>query len=300
MENNSHLERADHDGPFNVTLSNSYSRVRKFSEELTRPLETEDYVIQSMPDVSPTKWHLAHTSWFFETFVLSEVNPDYRSPHPQFNFLFNSYYVQVGERHCRPKRGLISRPTVAEVFRYRRHVDQNILEFLEIASEERLKEIAPIIEVGLHHEQQHQELMLTDIKHVFSENPLRPAYMGKEKKRSDPPLPHIHWIEYPEGVYAIGHSGEGFSFDNEGPVHKEYSNPFKLASRAVTNREYLEFMEDEGYKRPEIWLSDGWYAAEANHWNAPLYWERKNGRWQYFTLSGTRDVSNNRGKFRRN
>ena len=162
MENNSHLERADHDGPFNVTLSNSYSRVRKFSEELTRPLETEDYVIQSMPDVSPTKWHLAHTSWFFETFVLSEVNPDYRSPHPQFNFLFNSYYVQVGERHCRPKRGLISRPTVAEVFRYRRHVDQNILEFLEIASEERLKEIAPIIEVGLHHEQQHQELMLTE------------------------------------------------------------------------------------------------------------------------------------------
>jgi ergothioneine biosynthesis protein EgtB len=291
MVNDSKLERSYENEPLNITLSNRYSRVRQFSEELTRALETEDYVIQSMPDVSPTKWHLAHTSWFFETFVLSEVNPDYRSPHPQFNFLFNSYYVQVGERHCRPKRGLISRPTVAEVFRYRRHVDQNILEFLEIANEVKLKEIAPIIELGLHHEQQHQELMLTDIKHVFSENPLRPAYTAREKKPSGPLLPQIHWIEYPEGVYLIGHSGEGFSFDNETPVHKEYSNPFKLASRLVTNREYLEFIEDEGYKRPGIWLSDGWSTVEANDWDAPLYWEKKNGSWQYFTLSGTRKIS---------
>jgi ergothioneine biosynthesis protein EgtB len=290
MGNNSKHEPADQDEPLNISLSDSYRRVRQFSEELTKPLETEDYVIQSMPDVSPTKWHLAHTSWFFETFVLSEVNPDYRSPHPQFNFLFNSYYVQVGERHCRPKRGLISRPTVAEVLRYRRHVDQNIFEFLEIANEEQLKEIAPIIELGLHHEQQHQELMLTDIKHVFSENPLRPSYMRKEKKPSYPLLPDIHWIEYPEGVYPIGHSGGGFTFDNETPVHKEYCNPFKLASRLVTNREYLEFMEDEGYKIPEIWLSDGWNAAEANNWDAPLYWEKKNGGWQYFTLSGTRKI----------
>lgn len=291
MEDDSKLERADQDERLNIKLSNSYRGVRQFSEELSRPLETEDYVVQSMPDVSPTKWHLAHTSWFFETFVLSEVNPDYRSPHPQFNFLFNSYYVQVGERHCRPKRGLISRPTVADVFRYRRHVDQNFLEFLETANEEQLKEISPIIELGLHHEQQHQELILTDIKHVFSENPLRPAYTDKEKKPSDPLLPHIHWIEYPEGVYAIGHSGGGFSFDNETPVHKDYSNSFKLASRLVTNREYLEFIEDNGYKRPEIWLSDGWRTAEANDWNAPLYWEKKNGGWQYFTLSGTRKIS---------
>jgi ergothioneine biosynthesis protein EgtB len=290
MEYNSKLEQADQNVSVNITLSNSYSRVRQLSEELTKPLETEDYVIQSMPDVSPTKWHLAHTSWFFETFVLSEVNPNYRSPHPQFNFLFNSYYVQVGERHCRPKRGLISRPTVAEVFRYRRHVDQKILEFLEIANEERLREIAPIIEIGLHHEQQHQELMLTDIKHVFSENPLRPAYMGNEKKPSARLLPEINWIEYPAGVYAIGHNGGGFSFDNETPVHKEYANPFKLASRLVTNREYIEFIEDGGYKRPEIWLSDGWSTAEANDWNAPLYWEEKTGNWQYFTLSGNRDI----------
>ena len=291
MRNNSELERANQSESFNTPLSNGYSRVRKFSEELTTPLETEDYVIQSMPDVSPTKWHLAHTSWFFETFVLSEVTPNYRSPHPQFNFLFNSYYVQVGERHCRPKRGLISRPTVADVFGYRRHVDEKILELLEIANEERLREIAPVIEIGLHHEQQHQELMLTDIKHVFSENPLRPAYMGNEKKPSDRRLPDIYWIEYPEGVYAIGHNGGGFSFDNETPMHKEYANPFKLASRLVTNREYLEFIQDGGYERPEIWLSDGWSTVEANDWNAPSYWEKKNGSWQYFTLSGIRKIA---------
>jgi len=291
MKNITKLRQTNQDESLNITLSDSYSRVRQFSEELTRPLETEDYVIQSMPDVSPTKWHLAHTSWFFETFVLSEVNPKYRSPHPQFNFLFNSYYFQVGERHCRPKRGLISRPTVEEVFRYRRHVDQNILEFLEISNEEQLRGIASVIELGLHHEQQHQELMLTDIKHVFSENPLRPAYMGKEQKPSDPLLPEIDWIEYPEGVYAIGHNGEGFSFDNETPVHKEYANRFNLASRLVTNREYLEFIEDRGYKRPEIWLSDGWNTVEANNWTAPLYWDEKNGSWQYFTLSGIRDIA---------
>jgi ergothioneine biosynthesis protein EgtB len=291
MINKSKIERAEQNESFDTTLSNSFSGVRKFSEELTRPLETEDFVIQSMPDVSPTKWHLAHTSWFFETFVLNEVNPDYRSPHPQFNFLFNSYYVQVGERHCRPKRGLISRPTVAEVFRYRRYVDQKILEFLEIANEEQLREIAPVIEIGLHHEQQHQELMLTDIKHVFSENPLRPAYMGNETKRSDQLIPDISWVEYPEGVYAIGHDGRGFSFDNETPMHKEYVNPFKFASRLVTNREYFEFLEDGGYKSPEIWLSDGWSAVEANEWKAPLYWEKRNGSWQYYTLSGIRKIA---------
>jgi ergothioneine biosynthesis protein EgtB len=291
MKNNDKLEQTNQNESLNITISNSYSGVRQFSEELTKPLETEDYVIQSMPDVSPTKWHLAHTSWFFETFVLSEINRNYRSPHPQFNFLFNSYYVQVGERHCRPKRGLISRPTVEEVVKYRRHVDQNMLEFLEIANEEQLSSIASVIELGLHHEQQHQELMLTDIKHVFSENPLRPAYTAKEQKPLDRLLPEIDWIEYPEGVYEIGHNGGGFSFDNERPVHKEYANPFKLANRLVTNLEYLEFIEDGGYKRPEIWLSDGWNTVEANNWNAPLYWEEKNGNWQYFSLSGTREIA---------
>lgn len=291
MINKRKTKRAVQNESFNTTLSNSYSGVRQFSEALTRPLETDDYIIQSMPDVSPTKWHLAHTSWFFETFVLNKVNPDYRSPHPQFNFLFNSYYVQVGERHCRTKRGLISRPTVEEVFRYRRYVDQKILEFLEIANGEQLIEIAPVIEIGLHHEQQHQELMLTDIKHVFSENPLCPAYAGNEKKPSDQPLPSILWIEYPGGVHPIGHDGGGFSFDNETPMHKEYVNPFELASRLVTNREYLDFIEDRGYKRPEIWLSDGWSTVEANAWDAPLYWEKRNGTWQYFTLSGIRKIS---------
>jgi len=291
MKNNSKLKETKQNESLNITLSKRYSNVRRFSEELTEPLETEDYVIQSMPDVSPTKWHLAHTSWFFETFVLSEVNPNYISPHPQFNYLFNSYYVQVGERHCRPKRGLISRPTVEEVFRYRRHVDQNILEFLEIADEEHVRGIGSVIEVGLHHEQQHQELMLTDIKHVFSENPLRPAYKVREQKPPDPRLPETDWIQYAEGVYQIGYDGDGFSFDNGTPAHKEYANSFKLASRLVTNREYLEFMEDGGYERPEIWLSDGWNEVIANNWNAPLYWENENGNWQYFTLSGIRQIA---------
>ncbi|MBI4228095.1 MAG: ergothioneine biosynthesis protein EgtB [Deltaproteobacteria bacterium] len=291
MKNDSKLKQTKQNESLNITLSKRYSNVRRFSEELTEPLETEDYVIQSMPDVSPTKWHLAHTSWFFETFVLSEVNPNYISPHPQFNYLFNSYYVQVGERHCRPKRGLISRPTVEEVFRYRRHVDQNILEFLEIADEEQIRGIASVIEVGLHHEQQHQELMLTDLKHVFSENPLRPVYKVREQKPQDPILPEIDWIQYAEGVYQIGYDGDGFSFDNETPAHKEYANPFNLASRLVTNREYLEFMEDGGYERPEIWLSDGWNEVVANNWNAPLYWKKRNGNWEYFTLSGIRQIA---------
>lgn len=284
------LEQPSSNDRVSTKLSKSFLSIRKFSEELTKPLEIEDYVIQSMPDVSPTKWHLAHTSWFFETFVLSEINPNYRSPHPQFNFLFNSYYVQVGERHCRPKRGLISRPTVEDVLRYRRHVDQNILEFLEIANEEQLGRVASFIELGLHHEQQHQELMLTDIKHVFSENPLRPVYSPRKRNRSNQPLEAMDWLEYPEGIHEIGHRGEGFSFDNETPVHKEYSNPFRLASRLVSNREYLEFVRDGGYKRPENWLSDGWNAVEVNTWNAPLYWEESDGNWQYFTLHGMRDI----------
>jgi ergothioneine biosynthesis protein EgtB len=290
----SQVEEKDRSGSLNRSLVSRYKIVRELSETLCKPLVTEDYIIQSMPDVSPTKWHLAHTSWFFETFILSQINPLYKSPHPQYKYLFNSYYVQVGKRHARPERGLLSRPTVEEVYRYRHYVDQNMVEFLEGADEAQTEEIMPLLDVGLNHEQQHQELMLTDIKHVFSVNPLRPAYLNSKyvvpELRS---VPEMKWVSFPEGVYSIGHEGEGFAFDNESPHHKVYLQAFELTSRLVTNGEYLAFMEDGGYKRPELWLSDGWYTVEMNGWEAPLYWERLGGRWWNFTLSGMHEVNLN-------
>ncbi|HXG31511.1 MAG TPA: ergothioneine biosynthesis protein EgtB [Thermodesulfobacteriota bacterium] len=272
------------------SLLKDYRSVRGFSEDLCRPLVTEDYVIQSMPDVSPTKWHLAHTSWFFETFVLEHVDPGYRPLDPRYKYLFNSYYVQVGARHARPQRGLLSRPTVEEVYLYRHRVDEHMIGFLESADESEVERIAPVIEIGIHHEQQHQELMVTDIKHVFSVNPLRPVYITKHENPKSRSIPGIRWIVFPEGVYLIGHEGEGFAYDNECPRHREFVGAFLIASRLVTNREYLAFMEDGGYERPELWLSDGWYAVEANGWKAPLYWEGIDGAWWYFTLSGMREV----------
>ncbi len=279
--------------PVNISLLREYKKIRQLSEQFCKPLATEDYVIQSMPDVSPTKWHLAHTSWFFEAFVLAKVNPEYKSLHPQYNYLFNSYYVQVGERHARPQRGLLSRPTVAEVYSYRHYVDEHMTGFLERAEEAQMEKAASVIEIGLHHEQQHQELMVTDIKHVFSVNPLRPAYNKKNPAKNSNTMTEMNWIPFPEGIYFIGHDGDGFAYDNECPSHKEFVNPFRIASRLVTNGEYLEFMEDGGYERPELWLSDGWYTVEANGWKAPLYWEKIDGRWWNFTLSGMREVNPN-------
>ncbi len=276
----------------NPSFANGYKTVREFTEALCKPLVTEDYVIQSMPDVSPTKWHLAHTSWFFETFVLSKLNPRYESPNPQYNYLFNSYYVQVGERHARPERGLLSRPTVEEVYRYRHYIDQNMTEFLESANKGRIEEIAPVVEIGLHHEQQHQELMITDIKHVFSVNPVRPVYIERNAPKFAS-IPKMSWVSFRGGLHFIGNEREGFAFDNESPHHREFLEPFKLASRLVTNGEYLAFMEDEGYKRPELWLSDGWHTVETNGWNAPQYWEKRDGRWWNFTLFGMREVDAN-------
>lgn len=278
-----------------LSLAKSYMEVRNFTELLCKTLVTEDYVIQSMPDVSPTKWHLAHTSWFFETFILSKVNPNYESPHPQYSYLFNSYYVQTGERHARPERGLLSRPTVKEVYRYRHYVDESMVEFLERAEDAQMEKAASVIEIGLNHEQQHQELMVTDIKHVFSVNPLRPAYLNninhnKSKPRS---ILETYWVPFSEGVYSIGHDGNGFAYDNECPSHREFVESFQIASHLVTNGEYMEFMKDGAYERPEIWLSDGWYTVEANRWKAPLYWEKKNGSWLVFTLSGMREVDPN-------
>lgn len=272
-----------------AALLDRYKAVRQFSEELCRPLVIEDYVIQSMPDASPTKWHLAHVSWFSETFVLQGAIPGYRSPHPQYNYLFNSYYNTVGERHCRPKRGLISRPTVEETYRYRATIDRHMEEFLASAPEDVFAKYAPIVEVGIHHEQQHQELMVTDIKHMLSESPLRPVYREQpEAAKGDAPA--LEWVGFDEGVYCIGHDGEGFAYDNEGPRHREFVAAFELGSRLATNGEYLEFMADGGYERPEFWLSEGWNTVQARGWTAPMYWEKDGGEWQVFTLSGMRPV----------
>ena len=273
-------------------FSERYRRVRRFTEALCQPLVPEDYVIQSMPDVSPTKWHLAHTSWFFETFILRPHLAGYRVFHPEYAYLFNSYYVQAGERHCRAKRGLLSRPTVEEVYQYRSFVDEHMIALIEAADDALMSVLSPLIEVGLHHEQQHQELLLTDIKHVFSINPLYPEYQAFVVGPSNVQTA-LSWISFEDGIYEIGHDGEGFSFDNEGPRHRHFVEGFELAERLVTNAEYLEFMEAGGYERPELWLSEGWGTVQTNGWKAPMYWEEKNGRWCHFTLSGLRDVDPN-------
>jgi len=266
-----------------------YERVRRLTEQLCDGLATEDYVVQSMPDVSPTKWHLAHTSWFFETFILKPHLPSYQEIDPQYAFLFNSYYVHAGERHCRAQRGYISRPTVAEVFDYRRHVDENMAALLETADEALLDSLDPLITIGMHHEQQHQELMLTDLKHVFGVNPLRPIYRERSDEQRGT-APALEWVEFDGGLHRIGHHGEGFAYDNEGPRHRQFVEPFRLANRLVTNGDYLAFMEDGGYRRPEMWLSLGWATAQENQWTEPFYWERRDERWYLFTLSGLREV----------
>ena len=266
-------------------LLDSYRTVRAFSEALCEPLVPEDYVVQSMPDVSPAKWHLAHTSWFFETFVLKPHLPGYTSLHPQYDFLFNSYYNAVGERHCRVRRGVLSRPTVDETYAYRAYVDEFMETLLGAAGPETLAVLEPLVTLGLHHEQQHQELMLTDLKYNFFENPLCPVY----RPRRDPPasaVPALEWIGFGEGVREIGWDGAGFAFDNETPRHKEYVAAFALGSRLVTNGEYLRFVDAGGYRQPEWWLSEGWGTAQARGWTAPLCWWNRRGEWSEFTLAG--------------
>ncbi len=280
---------ASSQSPSKTYFMERYQEIRRFSEHLCEPLVTEDYVVQSMPDVSPTKWHLAHVSWFFETFLLFPAIPGYQSLHPQYAYLFNSYYNTLGERHCRPHRGLISRPTVVETYQYRKYVDEQVLALLTTLDEQRLLEFAPIITLGFHHEQQHQELMLTDLKHVLSCNPLYPVYRERPALNASSVAP-LEWVSFPEGVYWIGHEGEGFAFDNEGPRHREFLQPFQLASRLITNGEYLEFIEDGGYQNPLLWLSEGWSTVRAQEWQAPLYWEKRDGHWWTMTLSGMREV----------
>jgi ergothioneine biosynthesis protein EgtB len=274
-----------------ASLADDFRRVRAFTEKLCEPLETEDYVVQSMPDCSPTKWHLAHVSWFFETFILGPSVPAYTSLHPQYTYLFNSYYNAIGERHCRPKRGLISRPTVKDTYRYRAYVDEHMLNLLEHADAGLLERITPLVVLGLHHEQQHQELLVTDLKHALAENPLHPVYVPREPARRSSPPPQ-RWIGFDGGLTWIGHGGQGFAFDNEGPRHQQFVQPFQLAARPVTNGEYLEFMADAGYQRPELWLSAGWATSQDNSWQAPLYWERQDDKptWLVMTLAGLREV----------
>ena len=271
-------------------LLQKYSDVRKFTEKLCRPLNTEDYVIQSMPDASPAKWHLAHTSWFFEEFVLRKVYSGYKSINPNYAYLFNSYYVQAGERWFRPHRGLLSRPTVEEIYEYRTYVDKHMMDFLSNAGDDQNESIYVVVNIGLNHEQQHQELLLTDIKHMFSFNPLYPEYSPKNIEQQDFHLP-LSWIEFDEGISEIGHNGKGFYYDNEMPKHKEFIDKFSIASRLITNKEFIEFIEDGGYKNPVLWLSDGYAAVERGKWEAPLYWKKIEGEWWNYTLSGFRKVN---------
>ena len=266
-----------------------YRRVRGFTESLCKSLVEEDYVIQSMPDVSPTKWHLAHTSWFFETFILRPHLADYRPFHPKYAYLFNSYYVQAGERHCRARRGLLSRPTVKEVYQYRNYVDEHMEALMGAADSALLRVLLPLIEIGLHHEQQHQELLLTDIKHVFSINPMYPEYQPFAAGL-DHELPSMSWAAFEEGLYEIGHSEADFSFDNEVPRHRHFAENFEIGTRLVANGEYMEFIEAGGYERPELWLSEGWAHVQENGWQAPMYWASRKGGRVHFTLSGLREI----------
>jgi ergothioneine biosynthesis protein EgtB len=268
----------------NDELTQQYLMVRRLSEALCQPLFVEDYGVQSMPDVSPPKWHLAHTTWFFETFLLVPFLPRYEVFHPQFCYLFNSYYEAVGVRHPRHQRGLLSRPTVAEVYQYRHSVDQAIGQLLQLPL---TAKIIDLIELGLHHEQQHQELLMTDLKHILATNPLRPAYRPSPQLVSsdDPPIP-LQFVEFPGGLYTIGHAGSEFAFDNEGPAHPIYLQDFALASRLVTNGEYLAFIEAGGYQQSEYWLAEGWATVSAEQWQAPLYWEQRDRYWEVMTLAG--------------
>lgn len=269
------------------SLTNNFASVRAVSVSLCQPLAIEDYGVQPSDDASPPKWHLAHTAWFFETFLLKPYLAGYGEFHPLYARLFNSYYETVGEFHPRPLRGVLSRPTVEEVYRYRRHVDAAMVELLGDRGHAGRAEIERRTCLGLNHEQQHQELILTDIKAIFAANPLRPAYRATLPPPALSPA-SAEWIEFPGGIKQIGYSGDGFCFDNETPRHRVFADAFRLASRPVSNGEYLEFIEAGGYHNADLWLSDGWQMARGKNWQAPLYWEKDGGEWQQMTLSGMR------------
>ena len=271
-------------------LAEAYQRVRNETERRAAPLSAEDQLIQSMPDASPAKWHRAHTTWFFEQFLLGAHCPGYQPFHPDYAFLFNSYYVSAGPRHARHRRGDLTRPSAEDITAYRRHVDAAVVKFFRSADQDTLMRIAPLVEVGLNHEQQHQELMFTDILHAFAQNPILPAYdpawQFPASRRSGE-----DWLTLNEGIYAIGHAEESFHFDNEKPAHRALVGPVKLARNLVTNAEWLAFMEDGGYSAATLWLMDGFAVASKEQWEAPLYWRKIDGQWHIMTLAGLKPVA---------
>jgi ergothioneine biosynthesis protein EgtB len=263
--------------------SAAFSAIRAYSEALAAPLSEEDCQAQSMPEASPVKWHLAHASWFFETFVLERFEPDFKPFNPAFRMLFNSYYNGIGEKFTRAQRGLLTRPTLQEVLSYRKNVDSRILKLLQRTASGR--EIETLVQLGLQHEQQHQELIITDAKHLLALNPLQPRY-GLDLDTGPVESAKLEWLNFSAGITEIGHDGEGFCFDNETPRHRQFLETFSLASRLVTNSEFIAFIEDSGYKKPEYWLSEGWDWVQTHAVNHPLYWQRDETAWRSFTLKG--------------
>ncbi len=271
------------------SLAESFLGVRAETERRAAPLSPEDQLIQSMPDASPAKWHRAHTTWFFEQFLLCEHCADYQAFHPDYAYLFNSYYVSAGPRHARHQRGHLTRPGAEEITAYRRYVDTAVVRFFNEADEDTLKTIAPLVEVGLNHEQQHQELMLTDILHAFAQNPIAPAY---DPAWLFPPGTGTgeKWITLGEGIHTVGHTGETYHFDNEAPSHRALVGPVRIARNLVTNAEWLDFMNDGGYRTPTLWLMDGFAMAGNEEWQAPGHWRETDGGWQVMTLAGLKPL----------
>ena len=273
-------------------ILDNFLKIRSFTNDLVDPLEIEDFVIQPMENASPTKWHLAHTSWFFETFVLEKYESIYTSHHPQYSYFFNSYYLQTGTPFTRASRGILSRPTVKEVLEYRAYIDEKMVQFIEDCSLEQWSEVASVIEIGNNHEQQHQELILTDLKYLLAQNPLLPTYRERLIPISQP-TDDLKWLAYSEGITKIGNHGDEFTYDNEHPVHQTFIQNFELADRLITNKEYLEFINDGGYKESKYWLDEGWSVLQCEQWKAPLYWFKQDEQWINFTLSGARIVEPN-------
>ncbi len=268
-------------------LKSSFERVRATSLALAEGLSDADATVQSMEDASPAKWHLAHVTWFFERFVLCEHLPGYSPFDERYDYLFNSYYDAVGDRHPRPKRGLLTRPALDDVLAYRAHVDRAMGSLLSGGASDALSRL---VILGLHHEQQHQELFLTDILHLFAQSPLKPAFRAPEPRLMKGAAAPLAWTRFDGGLVEIGHTGGEFAFDCEGPRHKVWLEPFEIANRAVTNEEWMEFIADGGYERPDHWLSDGWAMCQAEGWTAPLYWRMEDGEWSTMTLRGWQPV----------
>ncbi|WAC14494.1 ergothioneine biosynthesis protein EgtB [Dyadobacter pollutisoli] len=270
-----------------TSIREAYNSVRKYSEHICAPLETEDYVPQPVPFVSPPKWHLAHSTWFFETFILKNLIENYQVFDPDFNYLFNSYYNNVGERTLRTDRGNVTRPTTKAVYAYRQHVDACMNDLLESELDDAA---LSLIELGLHHEQQHQELLVTDIKYILGHNPLFPVYKS-DHNLVDGTNTETGFVKIPEGVYDIGFAGEGFCFDNELGRHKVYLHDFEISKSLVINKEYIEFMNSGGYQNFNLWLDEGWSWVNANTVQSPMYWHKINGEWHYYTLAGLQKVN---------